>query len=151
MFGHSTAVDVTSRPPASTVETHVGTLVQIHVGVAKETLGHAFHVPGYLIGQFGKGHFQVMCHLGTWLHLRDVKAIALTLPVCHTVEEDPVFFVWSVFDEGDVVAGLDAEHSKQLQSLAEERAAGWIDREALWQAQSRALVGPPLGVTVHLG
>lgn len=36
----------------------------------------------------------------------------LTLSVGHAVKEDPVLAVWSVFDEGHVVAGLDAEHSE---------------------------------------
>ena len=68
----------------SAVEQHVGALVQIHVGVAKQTFGHALHVPWYLIGQLREGHVQVVRHLRAGLYLRDVEAIDLTCTPQHT-------------------------------------------------------------------
>ena len=73
--------------PPSAVEHHVGTLVQIHVGVAKQTLGHALHVSWDLIGQLCEGHVQVDRHLWAGLHLRDVEAINLTCPPQNTETE----------------------------------------------------------------
>lgn len=62
----------------SAVEAHAGALVEVHVGVAEQTLGHAFHVSRHLIGQLGGGHFQILSDLRAGLHLRDVEAVALS-------------------------------------------------------------------------
>lgn len=43
-----------------------------------------------------------------------------TVSVSHAVEEEPGGVGSAVFDKGDVVTGLDAEHSKQLHLLVGE-------------------------------
>lgn len=67
---------VMSSPSA--VEAHTGALIEIHVGITEQTLGHTFHVPRHLIGQFHRGHIKIHTHLRTGLYLRDVEAIALS-------------------------------------------------------------------------
>lgn len=135
----------------SAVQTHAGALVQVHVRVAEETLGHALHVSRHLIGQLGGRHVQVVGDLGAELHLRDVEAVSLTLSVGHAVEEEPVVPFWSEPDEGDVVTGLDAEDGEQLQFVSAHRGGG----AALVQVtggddQGGGLVRAPLRVGVHL-
>lgn len=41
----------------------------------------------------------------------------LTVPICHAVKKDPVLFRGSVFDKGDIVAGLNAQNRKEFQLL----------------------------------
>lgn len=41
----------------------------------------------------------------------------LTESVRHAVEEDPGVGVRAILDEADIVAGLDAEHGKQLHGV----------------------------------
>lgn len=65
-------------PARSAIKAHVGALVQIHVGIAEQTLGHTLHVPRRLIGQLGGRHLQVHAHLGAGLDLRDVEAVRLS-------------------------------------------------------------------------
>lgn len=62
----------------SAIETHVGALIQVHVGVTKETFGHTFHVPRHLIGQLHGRHFQIHANLGAGVNLRDVESIFLS-------------------------------------------------------------------------
>lgn len=62
----------------SAVEAHTCALVQVHVGVTEETLGHAFHVSRDLIGQLGGRHFKVRADLWAEVHLWDVEAIHLS-------------------------------------------------------------------------
>lgn len=40
---------------------------------------------------------------------------ALTHSVSHAIKKDPVGWFWSVFDKRNIVAGLYAQYSKQLQ------------------------------------
>lgn len=40
---------------------------------------------------------------------------ALTHSVSHAIKKDPVGGFWSMFDKGNIVAGLYAQHGKQLQ------------------------------------
>lgn len=67
--------DTWSPPPPSVVEAHAATLIQVHVGVAEEPFGHAFHVPRNLSGQLGRRHVQVDADLGARSHFRDVETI----------------------------------------------------------------------------
>lgn len=62
----------------SAVEAHTCALVQVHVGITEETLGHAFHVSRCLIGKLGRRHFKVDGDLWAGVHLWDVEAIRLS-------------------------------------------------------------------------
>lgn len=73
-----------------------------------------------------------------------------TLSVGHAVEEDPVVFVGPVFDEGHVVAGLDAEHGEQLQPVSGQGVGDAAAQVPLRDVQGGGLVGAALGVRVHL-
>lgn len=134
----------------SAIETHAGALIQVHVCVTKETFGHTFHVSRYLTGQLGERHFQVHADLRAGVDLRDVKAISLSLSVCHAVKEDPVLAVGSVFDEGHVVACLNAEHSKQLQLVSDQSVRYATTQVTLGDVQSSWLMGPALRMRVDL-
>ena len=72
------------------------------------------------------------------------------MPVSHAVKENPVMVVGSVFNEGDIVAGLDAEHGKQLQLVPGQDLRRDASREALWHVQLGGSMRTPLGVSVHL-
>lgn len=48
----------------------------------------------------------------------------LTTSVCHAVEEEPGVRVGAELDEGHIMAGLNAEHSKQLHHLPGHRGRG---------------------------
>lgn len=61
----------------SAIETHAGALIQVHVGVTKETFGHTFHVTRHLSGQLRLRHFQVRADLRAGVNLRDVVAVSL--------------------------------------------------------------------------
>ena len=61
----------------SAIEAHAGALIQVHVGVTEEPLGHTLHVTGHLVGQLGGRHFQVSADLGAGAHLGDIEAVAL--------------------------------------------------------------------------
>lgn len=53
--------------------------------------------------------------------------IHLTASVCHAVKEEPGVRVRAVFDEGHVMAGLNAEHGKQLHHVSGHRSVrGYI-------------------------
>lgn len=58
--------------------------------------------------------------------------------------------VWSVFDEGDVVAGLYAEHGKQLQLVAGQSVRYATPQVTFGDVQSRGLMAAALRVRVHL-
>lgn len=73
-----------------------------------------------------------------------------TLSVGHAVEEDPVLFVGPVFDEGHVVAGLDAEHGEQLQPVSGQGVGDAAAQVTPRDVQRGGLVGLALGVSVHL-
>lgn len=81
-----------------------------------------------------------------------VCAPALTMPVCHAVKEHPILFLWSVFHKGDVVAGLDAEHSKQLHFFSRDpQAAQMVPlAELLGGVKLGQLVRFPLVMRVSL-
>lgn len=134
----------------SAIETHAGALIQVHVGITKETFGHTFHVSRHLIGQLGGRHFQVGADLRAGVNLRDVEAVYLPFSVCHAVEEDPVLAVGSVFDEGHVVARLDAEHGEQLQLVSDQSVRHAATQVTLGDVQSSWLMGPALTMRVHL-
>lgn len=159
----------------SAVQTHAPALVQVHVGVAEQPPGHAPHVPRDLGGQLGGGHVQVGPHLGAGAHLGDVEAVLLTcrteksgefgpsgswswggwawsptLSVRHAVEEDPVVAAGAVFDEGHVVAGLDAEDGKQVQLVPGQNAGAPEVDVTVGDVQAGALVRAALRVRVHL-
>lgn len=161
----------------SAIETHAGALIQVHVGVTKETFGHTLHVSRHLTGQFRGRHFQVCADLRAGVNLRDVEAVALswtqcsaepmkqlhkwcmywdiksrllTLSVCHAVKEDPVLAVRSVFDEGDVVAGLDAEHSEQLQFVSGQSVGYPATHVTFGNVQRSSMMGLALRMTMHL-
>lgn len=75
----------------------------------------------------------------------------LTLAVCHAVKEEPVLRAGPMANKCHVMAGLDAEDSIELHSLAGQR--DWQRRQVgeLWgQAQQPGVVGAPGPVTVHL-
>lgn len=72
------------------------------------------------------------------------------MSVGHAVKEDPVVAFWSVFDKGNVVTRLDAEHGKQLQSVPGQGVGDATAHVTLWNLQSSGLMGAPLGVRVHL-
>lgn len=72
------------------------------------------------------------------------------MSVCHAVKEDPVLAVWSVFDEGHIVAGLDAEHSEQLQFVSGQSASFAATKVTLGDVQSSSLMGLALRMRVHL-
>ena len=164
-----------SSSGVSAVDAHARALVQVHVGVAEQTLGHALHVPRHLPGELGRRHLQVSADLRAGAHLGDVEAVclswtqvnrsatedsgegrtwgqsrALTFSVRHAVEEDPVLGARSVFDEGHVVAGLDAEHGEQLQLVSGQSLRGQASQVTFGDVQIRRLMGLPLRVTVHL-
>lgn len=75
---------------------------------------------------------------------------ALTLSVRHAVKEDPVFTVWSVFDEGHVVARLDAEHGEQLQFVPGQSVRYAATQVSFGDVQSSWLMGPTLRMRVYL-
>lgn len=76
---------------------------------------------------------------------------ALTHSVCHAIKKDPVSYFWSVFDKGNVVAGLYAQDSEQLQFLSR-----WCVCEAFTivksfrEAQGCGFMRLPAGVKVDL-
>ena len=93
----------------------------------------------------------VNTELSLTLHYRAIYPNRrLTLSVCHAVEEDPVVAVGSVFDEGHVVAGLDAEHSEQLQLVSDQSVRFAAGQVSLGNIQGGGLMGPALRVRVHL-
>lgn len=59
----------------SVVQRHARTLVQVHVGVAEEALGHTLHLSRILTGQLAQWHGQVACHLRTRLHPGNIESI----------------------------------------------------------------------------
>lgn len=64
----------------------------------------------------------------------------LTLSVRHAVEEDPVFAAGAVLDEGHVVAGLDAEHGKQVQLVSGQSVGTPVTFVTFRNVHRRALV-----------
>lgn len=54
----------------------------------------------------------------------------VTIPICHAVEEEPGGVVPAVLDKGHVVAGLDAQHCKQLHLLRGDAA---VPPVPVWQ------------------
>lgn len=161
----------------SAIETHVVALIQVHVGVTKETFGNTFHVSRRLAGQLSRRHFQVPADLRAGVNLRYVEAVALswtqhtqvskilhvhgsacnetmheplTLSVCHAVKEDPVLDVGSMLDEGHIVAGLDTEHSEQLQFVSGQSLMWPAIQVALREVQRNCLMWLTLRMTVHL-
>lgn len=81
---------------------------------------------------------------------KSIKSRPLTLSVCHAVKEDPVLAVWSMFDEGDVVAGLDAEHSEQLQFVSGQSVGYPAIHVTFGNVQRSSLMGATLRMSVHL-
>lgn len=157
----------------SAIETHAAALIQVHVGVTEETFGHTLHVPGHLNSQLCRRHFQVRADLRAGVNLWDVESVALswrqtaaepkkhmhrwwilnrllTLSVCHAVKEDPVLAVWSMFDERDVVAGLDAEHSEQLQFVSDQSVGYPATHVTFRNVQRSSLMGGALRMSVNL-
>lgn len=76
--------------------------------------------------------------------------IPLTLSVCHAVEEDPVLSVWSIFDEGHIVACLDAEHSEQLHFVSDHSVRVFTSNITLWDFQGCWFMAATLRMGVHL-
>lgn len=72
------------------------------------------------------------------------------MSVCHAVKEDPVLAVRSVFDEGDVVAGLDAEHSEQLQFVSGQSVGYPATHVTFGNVQRSSMMGLALRMSMHL-
>lgn len=53
-----------------------------------------------------------------------MSEICLTTSVCHAVKKKPRVWTRTVFDKGHVVAGFNAEHSKQLNFVPGNRTVG---------------------------
>ena len=66
----------------SAIQTHAGALVQVHVGIAKETFGHTLHVSRHLTGQFSGRHIQVGPNFGAGVDLWDVEAVNFSWTQC---------------------------------------------------------------------
>lgn len=73
-----------------------------------------------------------------------------TLSVRHAVEEDPVLAAGAVFDEGHVVAGLDAQHGKQVQFVSGQNGRTPVTCVTFGNVQRRAPVCAALRMHVHL-
>lgn len=73
-----------------------------------------------------------------------------TFSVGHAVKEDPVLSVWSVFDEGHVVARLDAEDGEQLQFVSGRSVSEHVRQEIFGDVQGHRLMGPSLRMRVNL-
>lgn len=74
-----------------------------------------------------------------------------TITISHAVEEEPGRICAAVLDEGHIVTGFDAEHSKQLHPLAGKRAlTSHTFLELLWDGQFAVSMGFPLGVEMNL-
>lgn len=74
-----------------------------------------------------------------------------TITVSHAVEEEPGRIGAAVLDEGHIVTGFDAEHSKQLHPLAGKRAlTSRTVLELLGDGQFAVSMGFPLRVKVNL-
>lgn len=86
-----------------------------------------------------------------WWILNSIKNRLLTLSVCHAVKEDPVLAVWSMFDERDVVAGLDAEHSEQFQFVSDQSVGYPATHVTFGNVQRSSLMGAALRMSVNLG
>lgn len=76
--------------------------------------------------------------------------LQLTLSVRHAVEEDPVPAAGAVSDEGHVVAGLDAEHGKQLQPVSGQSVPTPVTQVTCRNVHRRAVVCAALRMRVHL-
>lgn len=74
------------------------------------------------------------------------------MPVGHAVEEHPVLVLGAVFNEGDVVTGLDAEHGEELHLLAGDPLAslGAPALKLLRDMQPGGFVGSAAVVGVNL-
>lgn len=62
----------------SVIKRHAAALVQVHVAVTEESLGHALHVTWNLLSKLGERHLEVKRHLWTRFDLRDVVAVYIT-------------------------------------------------------------------------
>lgn len=67
------------------------------------------------------------------------------MSVCHAVKEEPGVRVRAVFEEGHIVAGLNAEHGKQLHGVSGDRSI-----RGRGGRQGSGGVGLPRGVAVDL-
>lgn len=91
-------------------------------------------------------------HIHKWCMNEKIhkKNRPLTFSVSHAVKEDPILAAWSVFDEGHIVAGLDAEHSKQLQFVSGQGVRNPMTHITFGNVQRSSLMGAPLRMRVHL-
>lgn len=49
------------------------------------------------------------------------QEFCLTKSVCHAIKEEPGVSFEAIFDKGNIMAGVDAEHSKQLHHASGHR------------------------------
>ena len=79
----------------------------------------------------------------------------LTMSVSHAVKEHPVLILRAIFHEGDVVAGLNAQHCKELHLLTGNllAAPGAPATKFFWDAQPGWLVrfASVVGVNLRKG
>lgn len=119
--GHSLPFLSAFISPSLLIEAHGGTLVHAHVSVTEKSACIALDVFWVQRVEFFRSHFQVFPDFWTPRHLWDVKSILTTVAVSHAIKEQPGRVCGSVFDKGDIVAGLNAKHSEQLHLLVRVR------------------------------
>lgn len=101
------------------VECELRAVVQTHVGVTEQASdGSPQRIQ---TTHFIHRQTEELAQLWTPAHLRDVEAVLSSLSVSHAVEEKPVRVFRAVFDEADVVAGLDAGDGEQVHDLPDPR------------------------------
>lgn len=79
--------------------------------------------------------------------IKHVAEVYFTTSICHAVEEEPGTRVRAIFDKGNVVTGVDAEHSEQLHHVPGH---GGISGCLCWHCQSSGAVPLPQRMGVHL-